>query len=101
MNSNAKSENKNIIELSGKQITGLEKLTERHTAEFDKIVQAVENCKTAPVRLDLSDLDISGLWRKKEFFNELALRPNLTLIIDPEMADMIKPYLIVRRENKL
>ena len=81
-------------ELSGRQIAGIAKITERHAAEFNALVQAVDACGDEDVRLDLTDLDATSLWKRDDFV-KLAVRPNLTLILDPETAKILKSYLIV------
>lgn len=83
-----------MIELSGRKITGVARMSERNATEFKALVAAVDACEGQPVRLDLTDLNVTTLWRRDAFF-ELALRSNLTLILDPETASVLNSYLTV------
>ncbi|GHU92601.1 hypothetical protein FACS1894208_00040 [Clostridia bacterium] len=89
-------------ELSGRALVGASKITERNALEFNQIVAAVDDCGGEAVRLDLTDIDISGLWRRPgEAFFKLAMRPNLTLVLDPTTAEILESYLLVAGRTAL
>lgn len=84
-----------MIELSGREIVGLSKITDRQAAEFKKLVDAVEECGEKKVRLNLTDLDATTLWRRERDYYDLISKPNLTVIVDPETAATIRSYALL------
>jgi hypothetical protein len=85
-----------MIEISGRVVAEASKITPKKRIKFiDKLLKAVAECKGSPVRIDLTDLDTKGLWEEEAFFDKLAVIPNVTLILDPKMGDMLKIYLRV------
>lgn len=84
-----------MIELSGREIVGLSKITDRQAAEFKKLVDAVEACGTKKVKLNLTDLDATTLWRRERDYYDLIAKPNLTVIVDPETAATIRSYALL------
>jgi len=81
-----------MIELSGRDIVGASKITERQAKEFKMLVAAVDECGEAKVRLNLTDLDATSLWKRQTDYYAFISRPNLTVIVDPETAATIRSY---------
>lgn len=81
-----------MIELSGREIVGAARITERQATEFKKLVAAVDACGDAQVRLNLTDLDATNLWKRESDYYSFIARPNLTVIVDPETAATIRSY---------
>ena len=84
-----------MIELSGREIVGSSKITDRQAAEFKKLVDAVESHGDKEVRLDLTDLDATTLWRRENDYYDFIAKPNLTVIVDPDTAATIRSYAML------
>jgi len=84
-----------MIELSGREIVGASKITDRQATEFKRIVDAVEACGDQKVRLNLTDLDATTLWKREKDYYALISKPNLTVIVDPETAATIRSYALL------
>ena len=64
-----------MIELSGREIVGASKITDRQATEFKRIVDAVEACGDQKVRLNLTDLDATTLWKgEKDYYALISSR---------------------------
>jgi len=81
-----------MIELSGRDIVGASRITDRQAKEFNALVAAVVACGDNPVRLNLTDLDATTLWKRENDYYEFVARPNLTVIVDPETAATLRSY---------
>lgn len=84
-----------MIELSGREIVGASKITDRQAAEFKRLVEAVESYGEQQVRLNLTDLDATTLWRREKDYYALISKPNLTVVVDPETAATIRSYALL------
>lgn len=83
------------IQLSGRQITGLAKISPRHAAEFKAIVNEVEKYGDKEIILNLADLDATNLWRREDEYYDLVSKPNLTVIVDEATAASLMTYSYV------